>query len=492
MSDVNLIKDKIREELEKGLPSKRKILSYLLDLLKKNKYPSLSDFDFYDIVGYTYKLNLNYKLNLEIFFYPIYNELKKKIKKLYGKEKRLEMEQYLIKNYDLFNAEHIFNRILNKIKKEYEQAPSKDLSRMLDLKLKILDIYSDLLSKEEYQHLSDSDFNFIVRETFKLNPDFFMDSLYGVLRQRMEKKNIDFNFFVGETFKLNPEFFMDSLYGVLRQRMEKKNRLEMDKYVIENYSLIEGEHIIYECNGNIKFVDSQNVKPSGGIKFGGGPPALVKVTSGTIFLTNYRLIAQGMLAAKGWRHKSLVIDGIIGLVLLPSGGSQSSKALKTILESSPTYGFQFPIRNHMYLKKKWNGVSYKCIQDNQLKILHIKLTSKTSQAKREEQINAIFKILSKDVNHIKDTIKVILERKLKDRLKKREIIALLKDLRVSEEYQDISDSEYLDIVRETYKLDPQFFMDFIYPKMKSWDFPSFLSIIEEFLELIENLNKETE
>ncbi len=58
MSDANLIKDKIREELEKGMPSKRKILSYLLDLLKKNKYPSLSDFEFYDIVGYTYKLNL--------------------------------------------------------------------------------------------------------------------------------------------------------------------------------------------------------------------------------------------------------------------------------------------------------------------------------------------------------------------------------------------------------------------------------------------------
>ena len=105
MSDVNLIKDKIREELEKGMPSKRKILSYLLDLLKKDKYPSLSDFDFYDIVGYTYKLNLNYKLNLEMLFNPIYNELKKKIKKLYGKEKKLEMEQYLREKFGLKGPE---------------------------------------------------------------------------------------------------------------------------------------------------------------------------------------------------------------------------------------------------------------------------------------------------------------------------------------------------------------------------------------------------
>jgi hypothetical protein len=62
-------------------------------------------------------------------------------------------------------------------------------------------------------------------------------------------------------------------------------------------------------------------------------------------------------------------------------------------------------------------------------------------------------------------------------------------LRKNEEYQDISDSEYLDIVKETYRLNPQFFMDFIYPKMKSWRFPSFLSIKEGFLAI---LNKETE
>jgi len=99
---IEKVKDKIREELEKGLPSKRKILSYLLDLHKKDKYPSFSDFDFYDIVGYTYKLNLDYKLNLEMLFYPIYDALKKKIKKLYGAEKRLEMEQYLKEKFGLY------------------------------------------------------------------------------------------------------------------------------------------------------------------------------------------------------------------------------------------------------------------------------------------------------------------------------------------------------------------------------------------------------
>ena len=38
MSDVNLIKDNIREELRKGNPSKKKVLSNFLELLKKDKY----------------------------------------------------------------------------------------------------------------------------------------------------------------------------------------------------------------------------------------------------------------------------------------------------------------------------------------------------------------------------------------------------------------------------------------------------------------------
>ncbi|GAH84916.1 unnamed protein product, partial [marine sediment metagenome] len=128
--------------------------------------------------------------------------------------------------------------------------------------------------------------------------------------------------------------------------------------------------------------------------------------------------------------------------------------------------------------KKGNGVSYQWIQDTQLKKITIKLTSKASQAEREEKINSLFKIFSKDVNHIKDTIKVLLEMELKDRWKKQEIIRFLLDLRVSEEYKYLSNSEYVDIVEATYKLNPQFFVKSIYRDMKSWRFPS-LNLKEE-------------
>ena len=35
-----------------------------------------------------------------MLFYPIYNQLQKRIKKLYGDDKRVEMEQYLIENFN--------------------------------------------------------------------------------------------------------------------------------------------------------------------------------------------------------------------------------------------------------------------------------------------------------------------------------------------------------------------------------------------------------
>ncbi|MFX1388099.1 MAG: hypothetical protein ACFE9M_12855 [Promethearchaeota archaeon] len=99
------VMNRIKEELKKGLPSKRKILSYLLDLLNKGNYPSLSDFEFYDIVGETYNLILDYNLNLQMLFTPIYKALKKRIRKLYGKEKWLEMEQYLQEKYRIYHPE---------------------------------------------------------------------------------------------------------------------------------------------------------------------------------------------------------------------------------------------------------------------------------------------------------------------------------------------------------------------------------------------------
>ena len=451
MSDINLVLDKVRKELKKGLPSKKKILSHLLDLLKRDKYPSLSENEFYDIVGEIYELNLHYNLNLKMLFYPLYNDLKKKVKKLYGDDKMFEMGQYLSKNFGLFSAEHI----LNQIKEEFELTLPERLNSRELLSLKISSIFSDILSKEEYQHLSDSDFNFIV----------------------------------GETFNLNPELFMDSINRDLRKRLGEKKRLELDKHILENYVLNDKEHIMYESYGDIEFLDLLMVKTSGGLKFIASSRVPVLIRSGTIFLTNYRLIAQGILDIKVKWTPLRVITGFESDFRTDS--ERKYEAKRAILEFSPTYGYQFPIKNHLYLEKKKNGVSYLCIQENQFKGVIINLTKESFQTKREEHKDIIFKILSKDINNIKYTIKVLLEMELKSKWKSREIAAFLLNLRTSEEYQYLTDSEYKDIVETTYKMNPQDFMTNVYPRIGSIKTTSINPIKKDLIRLIENLYDET-
>jgi len=288
MSDANLIKDKIREEFEKviiGLvKSHKKVLSYLLDLLDKDKYPSLSDLEFYDIVGFTYKLNLTkassilsekfgsegvlknaYRLNLSISFYPLYKDLKKKIKKLYGDEKWLEMEQYLIKNYGLFQEGF---ELLN---------PEIDQNWKLYCDLKISATLSELFPKEEHQHLSGSEFFDIVGEAFKSDPEFYKVNIEGEVRKRVKK-----------------------LYG------DEKIK-EMEKYIINKFCLLEDERILFETEGRINIYL---------------PPVKISIKSGKILVTNYRLIAQGKLIIEGsptgWQvnsQKDKILQEIIRRIL---------------------------------------------------------------------------------------------------------------------------------------------------------------------------------
>ena len=55
------------------------------------------------------------------------------------------------------------------------------------------------------------------------------------------------------------------------------------------------------------------------------------------------------------------------------------------------------------------------------------------------------------------------------------IIAQLNDLRSNEEYQPLSDTEFYDIVGETFTLNPNFFMASIYPNYPNIRSNEFLS-----------------
>ena len=57
-----------------------------------------------------------------------------------------------------------------------------------------------------------------------------------------------------------------------------------------------------------------------------------------------------------------------------------------------------------------------------------------------------------------------------------------------------SDLDYLYIVEETYKLDPEFFMTYIYPEMMSWKKSKFISVNdvkEKIKTLVDKLSEES-
>ena len=87
MSDVNEILNHIKEEFRNPKASAKKILKSLYDLRTKEEYQQLSDSDFFDIVGETFKMNPNF------FMGKLYKNFRDKIVNIIGPEKLMEMEK---------------------------------------------------------------------------------------------------------------------------------------------------------------------------------------------------------------------------------------------------------------------------------------------------------------------------------------------------------------------------------------------------------------
>ncbi len=104
---------------------------------------------------------------------------------------------------------------------------------------------------------------------------------------------------VGETFIFDPKLFMIKLYKDFMEKMEKmigaQKRKEMERYIIEKYSLAEDEKIIYELKGNISYREDIERLSSGGDR----TPVTFSINSADIFITNKRMIVNGKLKTEG-------------------------------------------------------------------------------------------------------------------------------------------------------------------------------------------------
>ena len=284
----------------------------------------------------------------------------------------------------------------------------------------------------------------------------------------------DYYDIVGKTFKLNPKFFMTSIYPNI-------NSMEMAKYIVKKFCLYDGESIIYEFQGDIKQVVGlkDNIR--------------VSVKGGTVFITNYRIIAQGKIEVKGHSMNAYLWGGPIIWSL--SGGTKRAKSKRDLIDRSsiqelPCYGYQFKSKAHVKLEKKRNAIKYIVIGDVQnLKgasaMTILKAVRKTTIKLLSAQVDKLYEILSKDVEQVIEMFQELQDLKLNRRMKRNEFLYRLRKLWESEEYSNFTDSDYLDVVAKVYELDPELFTTSIYPKMQSWISPSFLRVKEKIINVFE-------
>ena len=277
---------------------------------------------------------------------------------------------------------------------------------------------------------------------------------------------------VGEIFKFNPNFYMDFIYPKMKSS-------EMARYIVETYSLYEGERIIYEFRGKIT-----KSKPTSFSQ------PFVYIRGATIYITNYRIIAQGKLSVGGGKEIShSALENVIREQRAKKGRNREKKNMRNISISQdlPCYGYQFRSRNHFGLKKKSKSVKYRVFNSSQF---WIDPSSRWATSERfyeaitdikikppKNQVSELYDILRKDADQTLEVFQELNSAKIRN-------LYNLKELWRSEEYEDFKDSDYLDIAMMVYELIPEYFMSSIYPKMQTWEFPSFLRVKNKLFEEI--------
>ena len=190
--------------------------------------------------------------------------------------------------------------------------------------------------------------NRIAEELKKPNP-----SKKKILNFLYDLKLYDFEFLnsIGETYKLNPLFFMKTLYSDIWKKMGKllgnRGRIRAERYVVENYCLFGEEHILYECEGSIK--KKRPLKK---------PTIKISVSLGVLFITNQRIIAHGKLAMAELVQARTVIPAV-GDSLGSVRNNDYKIQKKFLLEASDLcFGYSFPIKNLSNLRKSGRKLSF--------------------------------------------------------------------------------------------------------------------------------------
>ena len=189
---------------------------------------------------------------------------------------------------------------------------------------------------------------------------------------QIDKFSSEFVNLVGKTLHFKPKFFMESLYTPFREKLGKicgdEKRREIERQILEKSCLHKGEQILYECEGTVKKKVPKGYK--------------LEVSSGNIFTTNHRIIAEGTLKTSSYkkiykdstgkprsdaeyalRYAPIIVQLAYKRPEPVAAKTHLLDAKKAVLyysiqEESPCYGYMFPITFLRNLGTKKNSVLY--------------------------------------------------------------------------------------------------------------------------------------
>mgnify|MGYP006286419143 CR=1 FL=1 len=162
---------------------------------------------------------------------------------------------------------------------------------------------------------------------------------------------------VVELLKRDDIYFNENVYPrfykALGRKVPYQQLVDIDRYILENYSLIQGERILNIISGNV--TDKKTT------------------TSGRIFLTNYRMIVCGTQQVRS-AQKQFRTGGVsmVGMVVGASIRSSITRKRKNIRASINRalrgslqdfdvleWGYFFPVTGAYKIKPKKSSISYR-------------------------------------------------------------------------------------------------------------------------------------
>ena len=180
---------------------------------------------------------------------------------------------------------------------------------------------------------------------------------------------------LGELTIKNSEYFMETLYPVLQTRRGATipEKIKTDEYMLEKYCFLEGEDIKTTFFG--KIADKKTV------------------TTGIIYLTNYRILVCGVQITRSAQQKVQTGRPSLVGILVRSGITQHRKAIRKAITKAfrkdltewtlGEWGYYFPIYNVRNIKRGKNSVSYVIDVETEIKTITLKIRITPLRVKKQ-------------------------------------------------------------------------------------------------------------